>query len=415
MVWVHGGAYILGSASQPLYDGRALAAGGEVVVVTVNYRLGALGFLDLSSFDTPRRRFDTNLGLRDVLAALHWVRTTSPHSAAIPTASRCSANRQARASSPRCSPARRPRDCSRLRSRKARPPHRFTTSPGPTASPAWSSDKLGMTAPTSTGCAMFLPTSIVAAATDVFDDVPRAQSRHAGVRADRRRRPRARLSGETRPRGPQSHPVPLIIGTNKHEAALFKWMKSPLMPITPEAINAMFAEIAAEQPDAGTADRGQIGTAYPGLRGKARGMGVARDVGFRMPSVWLAEGHSAVAPVYLYRFDFATPMLQAAAHRRRARHRIALRLGQSRRRPKGPDIQAGRPQDRRGGVGAHQDPLAELRLPRASRPACPVNPSGRPTPNPTARAWSSTGRTPSPTTSTLHIRATWGTEVLNFR
>src|SRR5271166_179913 len=48
MVWLHGGAYVLGSGSQPLYDGRSLA-GGDVVVVTVNYRLGALGFLDLSS------------------------------------------------------------------------------------------------------------------------------------------------------------------------------------------------------------------------------------------------------------------------------------------------------------------------------------------------------------------------------
>ena len=75
MVWVHGGAYILGSAAQPLYHGRALAAGGDVVIVTVNYRLGALGFLDLSSFGTGRRpRFDTNLGLRDVLFALQWVR-----------------------------------------------------------------------------------------------------------------------------------------------------------------------------------------------------------------------------------------------------------------------------------------------------------------------------------------------------
>ena len=39
-------------------------------------------------------------------------------------------------------------------------------------------------------------------------------------------------------------------------------------------------------------------------------MGIARDVGFRMPTLWLAEGHSAVAPVYLYRFDWATPMLR---------------------------------------------------------------------------------------------------------
>ena len=39
-------------------------------------------------------------------------------------------------------------------------------------------------------------------------------------------------------------------------------------------------------------------------------MGVARDIGFRMPSLWFAEGHGAVAPVYLYRFDWATPMLR---------------------------------------------------------------------------------------------------------
>src|SRR6476660_325385 len=74
MVWIHGGAYVLGSANQPLYDGRVLADGGDVVVVTVNYRLGAFGFLDLSSFSTPGRRFDSNLGLRDVLHALHWIR-----------------------------------------------------------------------------------------------------------------------------------------------------------------------------------------------------------------------------------------------------------------------------------------------------------------------------------------------------
>jgi para-nitrobenzyl esterase len=39
-------------------------------------------------------------------------------------------------------------------------------------------------------------------------------------------------------------------------------------------------------------------------------MGVARDIGFRMPSIWFAEGHRDVAPVYLYRFDFSTPMLR---------------------------------------------------------------------------------------------------------
>src|ERR1700752_4265350 len=41
MVWIHGGAFVLGSANQPLYNGRVMAASGDVVVVTVNYRLGA--------------------------------------------------------------------------------------------------------------------------------------------------------------------------------------------------------------------------------------------------------------------------------------------------------------------------------------------------------------------------------------
>jgi para-nitrobenzyl esterase len=118
-------------------------------------------------------------------------------------------------------------------------------------------------------------------------------------------------------RAGNTHPVPLIIGTNRHEAALFRFMKSPLMPITPEAIKAMFSEIAAEQPDLRLPTEAELQAAYRG-RGKTPGMGVARDIGFRMPSIWFAEGHGRVAPVYTYRFDWATPMLRmlrlGAAH-----------------------------------------------------------------------------------------------------
>jgi para-nitrobenzyl esterase len=71
----------------------------------------------------------------------------------------------------------------------------------------------------------------------------------------------------------------------------------------------MFAGIAAEQPNVQLPTEAELGATYRG-RGKTPGMGVARDIGFRMPSIWLAEAHGAVAPVYLYRFDFATPMLR---------------------------------------------------------------------------------------------------------
>ncbi|MGB9222381.1 carboxylesterase/lipase family protein, partial [Mycobacterium sp.] len=72
MVFIHGGGYILGSSATPLYDGAALARRG-CVYVSVNYRLGALGCLDLSSLSTPENPIDSNLYLRDLVLALRWV------------------------------------------------------------------------------------------------------------------------------------------------------------------------------------------------------------------------------------------------------------------------------------------------------------------------------------------------------
>lgn len=73
MVWIHGGGFTLGSSSQPLYDGARLAGRGDVVVVTLNYRLGALGFLRLADLTGGRLPATGNEGLLDQLTALKWV------------------------------------------------------------------------------------------------------------------------------------------------------------------------------------------------------------------------------------------------------------------------------------------------------------------------------------------------------
>jgi para-nitrobenzyl esterase len=73
LVFVHGGAFVLGSGSTPLYSGARLSERGDVVVVTLNYRLGALGSLALRDVLPDGSDSDTNLGLRDQLAALAWV------------------------------------------------------------------------------------------------------------------------------------------------------------------------------------------------------------------------------------------------------------------------------------------------------------------------------------------------------
>lgn len=74
LVWIHGGAFVLGSGSQTLYDGSTLARRGDVVVVTINYRLGALGFLRARDRFGPRLPASGNEGLLDQIAALEWVR-----------------------------------------------------------------------------------------------------------------------------------------------------------------------------------------------------------------------------------------------------------------------------------------------------------------------------------------------------
>jgi para-nitrobenzyl esterase len=74
LVWIHGGGFVVGSGSTVLYEGQRLAGRGDVVVVTINYRLGALGFCHLGTLLGGELADCTNLGIRDQIAALEWVR-----------------------------------------------------------------------------------------------------------------------------------------------------------------------------------------------------------------------------------------------------------------------------------------------------------------------------------------------------
>jgi para-nitrobenzyl esterase len=74
LFWIHGGGFFQGSGNDPITDGSALAARGDVVVVSVNHRLGIFGFLDLQSVDAEDSDGSGNAGLLDLVAALTWVR-----------------------------------------------------------------------------------------------------------------------------------------------------------------------------------------------------------------------------------------------------------------------------------------------------------------------------------------------------
>ena len=74
LVWIHGGGFQGGTGGTPLYSGASLAQRGDAVVVTINYRLGAFGFVNLNEVTGGRIPASGNEGLLDQVKALEWVR-----------------------------------------------------------------------------------------------------------------------------------------------------------------------------------------------------------------------------------------------------------------------------------------------------------------------------------------------------
>ncbi|MCX5043644.1 carboxylesterase/lipase family protein [Aldersonia sp. NBC_00410] len=311
MVWIHGGAYCLGTGAQTIYDGRRLAALGDVVVVTINYRLGAFGFIDFSSMSSDDAQFDSNLGLRDQIAALEWVRDNiasfggDPDKVTIFGESSGGASVTTLLTIPAT-------EGLFHRAIAQSPPATSVYGPERAANVAsLFLDLLGLT-PRMAADLYEMPAGRIAEATNrLIDKVATTVPGTLAIAPV--------VDGELIPRYPVSafrkglaHPVPLIIGTNKDETTLFRMLRSTLIPVTPSTVSEMLRQLAAEHPDLPPDRVAQIVAAYPHI-GKSRGaMALATDAGFRMPSVWIAEGHSRIAPTWLYRFDYATPMLKAA-------------------------------------------------------------------------------------------------------
>jgi len=72
LVWIHGGGYRTGQGAIPWYNGTRFARDQDIVVVSINYRLGALGFADLTHLGAEFKTSNVN-GMLDQIAALQWV------------------------------------------------------------------------------------------------------------------------------------------------------------------------------------------------------------------------------------------------------------------------------------------------------------------------------------------------------
>ncbi|MFC9516502.1 carboxylesterase/lipase family protein [Nocardiaceae bacterium NPDC056970] len=311
MVWIHGGAYCLGSSAQSIYDGRLLAERGDVVLVTFNYRLGTLGFLDLSSFSTADRTFESNLGLRDQIAALEWVRENiaafggDPDEVTVFGESSGGGSITTLMTVPRA-------EGLFHRAIAQSPPSTSVYGSERAASVAarfleildLPADRIGELAA--------MPVEQLVKAGDILvNEVP---TKVPGTLAmapvvDRDLVPHYPVAAFQKG---YSHRIPLIIGSNKDEASIFKFMRSPLLPVSAEAVQQMFAGLAEDNPGLSPLRLAEIVAAYPDGAKPRGALAISRDAAFRMPALWVADAHSRHSPTWVYRFDHATPLLKAA-------------------------------------------------------------------------------------------------------
>ncbi|ATD69613.1 MULTISPECIES: carboxylesterase/lipase family protein [Gordonia] len=313
MVFIHGGAFILGTAATPLYDGAFLARAQDVVVVTIQYRFGPFGFLDLSQFATDDRPFDTNAGLRDQIAALRWVQDNiaafggDPDNVTVFGESAGGSSVLALLSAPEAtglfhhaiaqSPAPElvvEQDAATVYAdefvRILRDPQRRNTSMERTEDPLDPAEAQRL-----------LTTPNPALLLEAGNRLMRFATKSSGGSI-----PFAPVvDGDLLPRSPLAAaadgltlPVPLVIGSNKDEGRLF----AKLWNVLPDS-ERMLMRVEDEEV------RREIAAHYSnGDRDRIR---LAGDSIFWAPMSAFADGHSKVAPTYVYRYDYRTKVLDA--------------------------------------------------------------------------------------------------------
>ncbi len=304
MVFIHGGAYLFGSTGTPLYYGHDLVKQGDVIFVSMNYRLGPLGYGDFTQFSTAERQFDSNLGLRDQVAALEWVRDNIAEFGGDP-------------------------GNVTLFGESAGGNAVTTLMATPAADGLFHRAIAESSAPVLTFHKHFADrwarklTELLCADMGV-DDVAQALETASLAEIGRAGHRLARwvtteapglptfgpvVDGDYLPKSPveafadgSAHQVPLIIGTNRNEGTLFKRVPLGLL-MTEESISQMFANT---EPDA----KGRITGAYGAPLTPKSMVQFGGDHTFWVGSVALTEAHSEHAPTYAYRYDFSPRIMK---------------------------------------------------------------------------------------------------------
>lgn len=312
MMFIHGGAYAVGSSAEHPRNGETLVQEGGIVYVSLNYRLGALGYLAFTRYSSTEHPFESNLGLRDQVAALNWIRTNiaafggdpdnvtlfgeSAGGNAVTTLMATPAAKGLFAKAIAQSP---PPNAIYPAELAARWAEEFLEFLSVQMDPA----SVEVTSPEDAGrvLAEALSTDLVEAAAAFTLVTP---DRDPGTLALS-----PVIDGDFLPERPldafkagRAARIPLIIGTNDREGSLFTG-RLDILATTPPRIRSIFARTKKKA-------RKAIKAEYPGLPEKHAAADFAGDYAFWYPAVKVAERHSRFAPVHFYRFDIAPRLVR---------------------------------------------------------------------------------------------------------
>ncbi|MBL0730562.1 carboxylesterase/lipase family protein [Piscinibacter sp. HJYY11] len=293
VVWVHGGAFLLGSAR--VYTGAHLAAQGDIVVVALNYRLGVLGFVNFGEA-LGDERIASNLGLRDQVLALRWVRDHIEAFGGDPGRVTLAGESAGSMSVSLL-----------MHSQEARPLfHRAIMQSGALS--------LIHDRETSLQVAKLYLDHLGVKTLEQLQALP-VESLQAAQEAVHRQLPQTIPSAPwydgallpaslTEARQAPTPPIPLLAGYNRDEIRFFElWRGVADVFLSRERMQAVL------QRQHGDGFAAQVLAAYPESKYGLRRLGT--HMSFAMPTLHFAQRHAAQHPTWFYRFDRGHPMLGA--------------------------------------------------------------------------------------------------------
>ena len=303
MFWIHGGGFVIGAGSSDLYYGSNLAKKGDVVIVTINYRLGPLGFLYFKN----NKNFESNLGIRDQIAALKWVKENiaafggDPEQVTIFGESAGGTSVQTLLASHAATGL-----FTKAISESGPPAILWTAAIADSITKKYMS--ILRLNPDNIQALKNLPVDTLKAAQDILEKYMIANMNEKVFSPT--------IDGEILTdnifkcmKPEPGNNVALMIGCNRNESTMFSSKRLKMTPRNSKQLEQYFALVTSAE------SRQKVVAAYDKYPHKSAVLDILTDAIFRIPAIRIAECRSSFAPVYMYRFDWTSFVLNLAGLR----------------------------------------------------------------------------------------------------